>query len=94
MINISDTSNAQSRAGTASKNVSGNGLYRLRSGTLSWTTAKDVVVIKKFTINSINAKLQNNNKQILKSYNLKNICITIFTNKSLEFLLWNPNFII
>lgn len=35
IINNSDTSNAQSRAGTASKNVSGNGLYRLRSGTLS-----------------------------------------------------------
>lgn len=55
IINISDTSNAQSQAGTASKNVSGKGLYRLRSGTLSWTKAREVVVIKKFTISNINA---------------------------------------
>jgi len=61
-MNNSDTSNAQSWAGTASKNVSGNGLYRLRSGTLSWTTAKDVVVIRKFTINNINAVLKINTK--------------------------------
>lgn len=61
IINNSDTSNAQSRAGTASKIVSGNGLYWLRSGTRSWTTAKDVVVIRKFTINNNNAKKKKNN---------------------------------
>ena len=44
MIKISETSRAQSAAGTLSKNKSGNGPYFVRSGTRSWTKAKDVVV--------------------------------------------------
>ena len=44
IINISDTSRAQSTAGTLSRKTSGSGPYLFRSGTRSWTSARDMVV--------------------------------------------------
>jgi hypothetical protein len=47
MIMYSDTSKAQSKAGTLSRNTSGRGPYTFRSGTRSCTRDKDMSVSTK-----------------------------------------------
>lgn len=44
IIIYSDTSKAQSKAGTLSRIMSGSGPYTFGSGTLSWTNDNDVSV--------------------------------------------------
>lgn len=54
----SETSNAQSTAGTLSRMMSGRGPYVFRSGTRSWTNDSDV---------SVSTKLRNITKAAEKS---------------------------